>query len=104
MDKDEHQAWTPLEETIPSDIFKSEVIVWAKRIGVGPKEIHIRAMKRKWASCSSRGRLTFDTDLLKQSAEFRKEAIVHELLHLKIPHHGKLFRSLMRAYLGQGKE
>jgi len=25
--------------------------------------------------------------------------ILHELLHLKIPNHGKLFRSLLRAYL-----
>jgi predicted metal-dependent hydrolase len=26
--------------------------------------------------------------------------IVEELLHLKVPNHGKLFRSLLRAYLG----
>jgi predicted metal-dependent hydrolase len=25
--------------------------------------------------------------------------IVHELVHLKVPNHGKLFRSLVRAYL-----
>ena len=24
---------------------------------------------------------------------------VHELLHLKVPNHGKLFKSLLRAYL-----
>lgn len=104
MDKDEYQGWTPLEETVPADIFKSEVLTWARRIGVEPKEIHIRSMKRKWASCSSRGRLTFDTDLLRQPSKFRAEAVVHELLHLKIPHHGKLFRSLMRAYLGQRRK
>jgi len=102
MDKDEYHGWTPLEETVPRDIFKSEVMTWAKRIGVEPKEIHIRSMKRKWASCSSRGRLTFDTDLLRQPSKYRAEAVVHELLHLKIPHHGKLFRSLMKAYLGAG--
>ncbi|HQU72418.1 MAG TPA: M48 family metallopeptidase, partial [Calditrichia bacterium] len=26
--------------------------------------------------------------------------IVHELLHLKVPNHGKLWKSLMRAHLG----
>jgi predicted metal-dependent hydrolase len=26
--------------------------------------------------------------------------IVHELLHLNVPNHGKLWKSLMRAYLG----
>jgi predicted metal-dependent hydrolase len=26
--------------------------------------------------------------------------IVHELLHFSVPHHGKLWQSLMRAHLG----
>ena len=53
---------------------------------------------RKWGSCSTAGRLTFDADLLRQPAQFRKRVIVEELLHLKVPNHGKLFRSLLRAY------
>lgn len=92
-----------LEEAIPVDIFKSEVLTWAKRIGVTPKEINIRPMKRKWASCSSSGRLTFNTELLKQLADFRREVIVHELLHLKIPNHGRLFRALLQGYIEKYK-
>jgi predicted metal-dependent hydrolase len=30
---------------------------------------------------------------------FREYVIVHELLHLKVPNHGKLFKSLLRAYI-----
>ncbi len=59
-------------------------------------------MKRKWASCSSNGNLTFDAALLHQPAEFRRQVIMHELLHLKIPH-GRLFRALLRAYLGDSE-
>ena len=88
-----------LEETVPTEIFKSEVNTWAKKIGVEPKEVHLRPMKRKWASCSSKGRLTFNKDLLGEPAPFRREVIAHELLHLKIPNHGKVFKSLLRAYL-----
>lgn len=99
IDKLEMKPWKPLEEAIPADIFKAEVMAWAKRIKVQPSEIHLRPMKRKWASCSSKGRLTFDTEVLRQSARFRAEVIVHELLHLKIPNHGPLFRSLIKAYL-----
>lgn len=84
------------------DLFRREVEAWAMRLGVTQREIHIRPMKRKWASCSSRGRLTFSTDLLHQPAEFRREVIVHELPHLKIPHHGRLFKALLKAYLAQG--
>lgn len=91
----------PLEEAVPADLFKAEVRAWARRIGVEPTSITIRPMRRKWASCSSQGRLTFSVDLLRQPASFRREVIVHELLHLKIPNHGTLFRSLLRAYLAE---
>jgi predicted metal-dependent hydrolase len=90
---------SPLEEVIPTDIFRSEIEAWAKRIGVEPREIHIRPMTRKWASCSPKGRLTFNTELMREPTPFRAEVIVHELLHLKVPNHGKLFRALLRAYL-----
>lgn len=66
-----------------------------------PKEVHIRPMRRKWGSCSSAGRLTLDAGLLREPAAKRAEVIVHELLHLKVPNHGPLFRSLLRAYLTQ---
>ena len=92
----------PLEQSIPEEIFKSEVRSWAGHIGVEPKIITLRPMKRKWASCSNKGNLSFDTGLLRQTAEFRRQAIVHELLHLKYPNHGKLFRALEKAYLAPG--
>jgi predicted metal-dependent hydrolase len=89
----------PLEQAVPADIFKAEVRRWADRIGVHPKEIHLRPMKHKWASCSTNGRLTFDTGLLGQPASFRQHVVVHELVHLKVPNHGPLFRALLKAYL-----
>ena len=83
------------------DEFKREVIKWANRLKVEPKEIQIRKMKNKWASCSSKGRLTFSTDLLFQPKSFRDEVIVHELLHLKYPTHNKMFKILIKMYLSQ---
>jgi predicted metal-dependent hydrolase len=93
-------GWTPLEDVIPREILRAEVNAWARRIGVEPKEVHIRPMSRKWGSCSTNGRLTLDAGLLIQPADFRKQVIVHELLHLRVPNHGKLFKALLRAYLG----
>lgn len=89
---------------ISAEDFKKEVNEWATRIGVSPKQTHIRPMKRKWASCSSKGRLTFDKKLLNKSADFRKEVIVHELLHLKLPNHGKMFKALHQSYLRKGNQ
>ena len=96
--------WLPLEEIVPAEIFKAEVRAWAQRIGVQPREIRLRPMKHKWGSCSTAGRLTFNTELLSQPAEFRREVIVEELLHLQIPNHGKLFQALRKAYLAGAHE
>jgi predicted metal-dependent hydrolase len=86
-------------EPITIESFKAEVTGWAERIGVEPAEVHVRPMRRKWASCSSRGRVTFDAALLAQTKDFRDEVIVHELLHLKVPNHGRLFKTLLRSYI-----
>lgn len=91
----------PLAEPITVEAFKAEVMAWAKKIGVEPAEIHVRPMKRKWASCSSRGRVTFDRDLLDEPEAIRTDVIVHELVHLKVPNHGHLFHAFVRAYQAQ---
>jgi predicted metal-dependent hydrolase len=79
---------------------KQEVHLWSKKIGVKPLEVHIRQMKLKWASCSSRGRITLNSDILAEPKKFHDEVIVHELLHLKYPNHGKMFKALLKSYLG----
>jgi len=79
--------------------FKKEVLSWAEEIGVKPKEIHVRTMKKKWASCSSKGRVSFSYALLNKSKEQRAKAIVHELLHLRYNSHNKMFNSLVSTYL-----
>jgi len=78
---------------------REEIQRWATKIGAKPKRVQIQWMTKKWASCSESGRICFSTDLLGEPADFREVVIVHELLHLQVPNHGKLFKSLMSAYL-----
>ena len=78
---------------------KVQVQQWAQRIGVKPSRVQIQDMTTKWASCSPSGRLCFSTRLLRQPPPFREMVIVHELVHLKIPNHGRLFRALLRTHL-----
>jgi hypothetical protein len=86
-------------QRVSRDDFKASVQAWAEKVGVRLKEIHVRPMKRKWASCSTSGRVSFAEDLLTKPGRFRSEVIVHELLHLKVPNHGKLFKALLKACL-----
>lgn len=83
---------------IKAEDFKQEVADWSQEVGVEIKEIHLRQMKRKWGSCSSRGRLTFDPDILCLSPDERLEKVLHELLHLKYPNHGVMFRRMCEVH------
>ena len=94
-------ARKPNPDGITKAALKAEVAAWAKLMKVAPKQVHIRHMTRKWGSCSTTGRVTLAQDLLARPARERKEVIVHELLHLRVPNHGKVFKSLLRAYLAR---
>ncbi len=91
----------PMEQPLDRAAFLTEVEAWARKLGVRPKVVQVRPMKREWGSCSSKGRVSFSTELLRQPAEFRRRVIVEELLHLRVPGHGRLFRALLKAYLAR---
>lgn len=81
--------------------FKARVLTWSSKLEVKAHAIYIRPMRRKWASCSTAGTLSFNEELLGLPRELVDYVIVHELLHFSVPNHGKLWKSLMRAYLGE---
>ena len=82
-----------------ADDLKWSVRHWAARIGVPVPRIYLRAMSSKWASISTAGRLTLNTELLDLPSDLGEFVIVHELIHLLVPNHGIVFKSFMDAYL-----
>lgn len=87
-----------------SEDLKGAVWGWADRLGVEVREVHLRDMRRKWASISTNGRLTLNTDLLHLPEALGEFVIVHELVHLLVPNHGRVFKSFMAAYLPDWEE
>jgi predicted metal-dependent hydrolase len=81
--------------------FERRIADWAERLETRVRAVTVRNMRNKWASCSTAGRLTFDKLLLSQPRELQDYVIVHELLHIHAPNHGRLWKSLMRAHLGE---
>ena len=80
--------------------FKDRVHYWAEKLDVKVNWLGLRAMRNKWASCSTNGHLNFNSELLEFDQDLWDYVIVHELLHFSVPNHGKLWKSLMRAHLG----
>ncbi len=77
---------------------------WSKRLHVPAPRVRVRDMTRKWGSCSTAGTITLATDLGSQDVEFQNFVIAHELLHLRVPNHGKLFKALMTAHVPDWRE
>jgi predicted metal-dependent hydrolase len=98
MEKQE-QNIIPIKWNDKAD-FKDCVHDYATKMNVSVKSLSLRPMKNKWASCSTDGNLNFNKDLLDMEKDLGEYVIVHELLHFNVPNHGKLWKSLMRAYLG----
>lgn len=89
------KKWRDKEE------FKSHVHEWAEKLDIEVKTVSIRQMKNKWASYTQRNDLLlFNSELLDLDKKLGDYVIVHELLHFRVPNHGKLWKSLMRAHLG----
>lgn len=86
--------------TTRKEHFKKRVHHWADKLDVSIARLAIRPMTTKWASCSTNGHLNFNTELLDYEEDVWDYVIVHELLHFSVPNHGKLWKSLMRAHLG----
>lgn len=84
--------------------FKERVRAWAQKLDVHVVWLGVRPMRNKWASCSTNGHLNFSVDLLGLDPTFWDYVIVHELLHFSIPNHGRLWKALMRAHLGDWEE
>lgn len=80
--------------------FKHRVRHWAQQLEVPIAWLAVRPMRHKWASCSTSGHLHFSADLLPLDSDLWDYVIVHELLHLSVPNHGRLWKALMRAHLG----
>lgn len=81
--------------------FKKEVMKIADKLDLKIGTIYIMPMSSKWASITSDARrLYFDEKILQLEKSLGRYVIYHELLHLRVPNHGKLFKAMLRNYLG----
>ena len=86
------------------ETIRAQIEYWARRLNVHPRYVRVQRMTRKWGSCSTSGVITLADDLAGQEKDFRDFVIVHELLHLRVPNHGRLFKALLTAYVPDWKE
>lgn len=60
-----------------------------------PTGFAVRKMKKRWGSCTSKGRIAISYDLVRLDPLFAEYVIVHELCHLRHHNHGQGFYNLL---------
>jgi hypothetical protein len=83
----------------PVQELKRRTLSWAVRLHVNPRIVRVQQMRSKWGSCSVQGTVTLAVDLVDADERLQDFVIVHELLHLRLPMHGRLFTVLMNHYV-----
>ena len=66
-------------------------------------ELKFKKMRSRWGSCSSKGVITFNTELIKLDKKLIDFIVVHELSHLKHMNHSKEFHALVHGYIHDAK-
>jgi predicted metal-dependent hydrolase len=77
---------------------RTRVSEWALR-RVAPRVIRVQRMTPKWGSCTTSGIVTLAENLAAQDKGFQDFVTVHELLHLRIKNHGKVFKAFMSLHV-----
>jgi len=77
---------------------------WAFMMGVSPSSITFRKTKRRWGSCSHKAELSFALSLAQLPLECIEYIVIHELSHIKHPHHKHSFWKCVEEYMPSYKE
>ena len=86
-----------------SDLFQERMLGCMVKLNIpkneGPKSLIVRRYKSRWGSMSSDGVLGLNLDLIRAPIECIDYVIIHELCHLRFPHHGPRFWDLLERVM-----
>ena len=94
----------PPSERLSKDDLLALVETWAEKLGVRVNRVQLRAMRNKWGSISTAGNLTLSGDLMHLPRHLAEYVVCHELLHLRVPSHNKVYRLVLSYHVPDWRE
>lgn len=78
---------------------------WAEKMEENDFTWQVQKMQNRWGSCTNKTRvIRFNLDLARVPRQCIECIVVHELTHLKVPKHNKMFEALMNKYMPDWKK
>jgi len=72
-------------------VINERVQFLSRKHGYKPNSVRITSARTRWGSCSARQNLNFSYRLVMAPVPVIDYVVIHELVHLKIPNHSKVF-------------
>ncbi|GAB3338526.1 SprT family zinc-dependent metalloprotease [Marivirga atlantica] len=82
----------------------NKVLPLFKRYGISTPDLQIRYMPTRWGSCTVRGKVILNPDLIKAPKGSIEYVIIHELCHLVHHNHTKAFYDLQETIMPDWKK
>ena len=78
------------------------VPIWMEKTGEADVSWEVKQMRSQWGSCIAKKRhLLFNLELARVPRSCIEYVVLHELTHLKVEKHNKLFEAFMSQYMPQ---
>lgn len=68
-----------------------EILDRYNNYGFRPSGFTVRTMKKRWGSCSSKGKIAISYDLIRLDEKFSEYVLIHELCHLTHHNHSQQY-------------
>jgi predicted metal-dependent hydrolase len=65
--------------------------------------VSVRSQRTRWGSCSRNGNISLNLRLVLLPEDLADYVILHELVHTRIPNHGRGFWEELGRHVGNGK-
>ena len=93
------QANTPPSEAEARRLLKARLDLLAHRFGFTFNRVYLRRQRTRWGSCSAKNNISLNLKLAALPAPLRDYVILHELVHTRIPNHGRDFWRELNRYV-----
>ncbi len=81
------------------NLFNSRIEYFSQITGLKPEKISYKFQKTRWGSCSGKGNINLNVNLILAPVEIADYVILHEICHLKYLDHSRKFWDFLGKYM-----